>query len=274
MPRISDTAWKTWIRDPRHAVRFVLGVLLAANLAAAWFSFHTPGGSVEDLERELADKRRQLTLRLQAVERLKQQAARAAAAREAGDAFLAEYFLPRQHAYSLLEIELANAARRSGVRPRERNISFEPIEGSGTLGMLVINANFEGTYADLIELLSAIDRSRYLLILEQLQASPQQTGGTLAMTLKLNAFIRMEGPQETEEPELLTSAQSPAPQPAAAPPAIQPAPQPAALPAAVPAVRPQPPAPAVSEPRSGPMPQPPASRFFNRRRPPAGEEEQ
>jgi Tfp pilus assembly protein PilO len=274
MPRISDHRWKAWLRDPRHAVRLVLGVLLAANLAAAWFAFHTPGGSVEDLERELADKRRQLTLRLQAVERLKQQAARAASARESGEAFLSEYFLPRQHAYSLLEIELANAARRSGVRARERNISFEPIEGSDTLGVLVINANFEGTYADLIELLYAIDRSRRLLILEQLQASPQQTGGTLAMTLKLNAFIRMEGPQDADEPELLTAAPAELPQPAAAPPVAPPVVRPAAQPPASPAVKPVPQPAAVSEPRSGPMPQPPASRFFNRRRPPAGEEEQ
>lgn len=274
MPRISDHRWKAWLRDPRHAVRLVLGVLLAANLAAAWFAFHTPGGTVEDLERELADKRRQLTLRLQAVERLKQQAASAASARESGETFLREYFLPRQHAYSLLEIELANAARRSGVRARERNISFEPIEGSDTLGVLVINANFEGTYADLIELLYAIDRSRRLLILEQLQASPQQTGGTLAMTLKLNAFIRMEGPQDADEPELLTAAPAELPQPAAAPPVAPPVVRPAAQPPASPAVKPVPQPAAVSEPRSGPMPQPPASRFFNRRRPPAGEEEQ
>ena len=274
MPRNSDIRWKAWIREPRHAVRLGLALLLAANFAAVWFVFHPPGGSLEELERGLSSKRQQLAAHQLSIQRLKAQAEKTEAARASGEAFLREYFLPRQHAYSLLEIELANAARRSGVRARERNISFEPIEGSDTLGMLVINANFEGTYADLIELLSAIDRSRYLLILEQLQASPQQTGGTLAMTLKLNAFIRMEGPQEAEEPELLSSAQSPAPQPAAAPPAIQPAPQPAALPAAVPAVKPQPPAPAVSEPRSGPMPQPPASRFFNRRRPPAGEEEQ
>jgi len=272
MPRNIDPRWKAWLREPRHAVRLGLGVLLAANLAAAWFAFHTPGGTVEDLERELSDKRRQLAARLQAVERLKEQAAKAESARKAGEAFLNDYFLPRQHAYSLLEIELANAARRSGIRARERNISFEPIEGSDTLGTLIINAGFEGTYADLIEFLYAIDRSRRLIILEQLQASPQQAGGALAMTLKLNAFIRMEGPQEAEEPELVSAA--PAPQPAAAPPAA-----PAAKPANVPVsaatqIIPRPQPDSISEPRSGPMPQPPKSRFFNRPRPAPREEEQ
>lgn len=260
------------MRDPRHAVRLALGVLLAANLAAAWFVFHPPGGSVESLEEEIAAARRQLAARQQAVARLKAQVDRALAAREEGERFLRDYFLPRQHAYSLLEIELANAARRSGVRPKERTISYEPIEGSDTLGTLVINANFEGTYADLIELLSAIDRSKRLLILEQLQAAPQQSGATLAMTLKLNAFIRMEGPQEAEEPELISAA-APAPEsPAPAPPRVEP-PKPAAVPAAPPAPVQMAPA-AVSEPRSGPAPQPPKSRFFNRRRPLGGEEEQ
>lgn len=275
MPRISDHRWKAWLRDRRNAVRLILGVLLAANLAAAWFTFHTPGGTPEDLERELADKRSQLILRRQSIERIKDQAARTAAAREAGEAFLRAYFLPRQHAYSLLEIELANAARRSGVRPRERNTSFEPIEGSDTLGVLAINANFDGTYADLMELLHAIDRSRHLLILEQLQASPQQSGATLAMTLKLNAFIRMEGPQEAGELELLTSAPAAeAVQPASAPPVPAAAVQSASQPSAAPAGIPIPPPATVSEPRSGPMPQPPRSRFFNRPRPAAGEEEQ
>ncbi len=273
MPRNSDARWRAWLRDPRHAVRTVLGVLLLANLAAAWFVFHTPGGTVEELESELAGKRRQLLLRRQAAERLKAQAAKTQAARDAGETFLRDFFLPRQHAYSLLEIELANAARRSGVRPRERSISFEPIEGSETLGVLNINAGFEGTYADLIELLYALDRSKRLLILEQLQASPQQSGATLAMTLKLNAYIRMEGPQEADEPELISAA--PAPVAPAAAPASLPA-KPAAQPASsAPASTTPPPKPAVtSEPRSGPMPQPPTKRFFNRRRPQGGEEEQ
>jgi len=273
MPRNSDARWKAWLRDPRHAVRTALGVLLLANLAAAWFVFHTPGGTVEELERELADKRRQLLLRRQAVERLKAQVAKTQAAREAGETFLHDFFLPRRHAYSLLEIELANAARRSGVRPRERSISFEPIEGSETLGVLNINAGFEGTYADLIELLYTLDRSKRLLILEQLQASPQQSGATLAMTLKLNAYIRMEGPQEAEEPELISAAPAAvAPAAAPAPPSVKPAAQPAASAPEANSPRPQPAV--TSEPRSGPMPQPPKSRFFNRRRPQGGEEEQ
>lgn len=254
---------KSHTRDPRHAVRALLGVLLAANLAAAWFVFQTPGGTLEELESELAAKRKQLIAGQQAVGRLKTVVAQTEKARAAGDQFLNTYFLPRRHAYSMLEIDLANAARSAGIRAKERTNSFEPVEGSDTLGMLNVNANFEGTYADLIELVNALDRSKRLLIIEQLQATPQQGGTGLAVALKLNAFFRLEGPQEAGEDELVpVKAGAPeAPNPApAAPPALTPKPAAAvAKPAAQPPVQ-------VSEPRSGPTPIPPARRFFNNRK--------
>jgi hypothetical protein len=259
---------KSHTRDPRHLVRGILGLLLAANLAAAWFVFQTPGGTLEELESELAAKRKQLIAAQQAVARLKTAVSHTQKAREAGDQFLNAYFLPRKHAYSMLEIELANAARAAGIRAKERTNSFEPVEGSDTLGMLNINANFEGTYADLIELLNALDRSKRLLIIEQLQATPQQGGNALAIALKLNAFFRLEGPQEAGEEKLLAvAAPKEAPRPAPPAPAVQAArPAPAAQPAtAVPAQ--------VMEPRSGPAPAPPRSRFFNRKNRPQENEQ-
>lgn len=260
---------KSHTRDPRHLVRGVLGVLLAANLVAAWFVFQTPGGTLEELESELAARRKQLIAAQQAVARLKTVVSHTEKAREAGDQFLNAYFLPRRHAYSMLEIDLANAARSAGIKAKERTNSFEPVEGSDTLGMLNINANFEGTYADLIELVNALDRSKRLLIIEQLQATPQQGGNALAIALKLNAFFRLEGPQEAGEEDLITTlAPTPeAPKPAPVAPAVQ-----AAKPAA--AVKPATAVPAqVSEPRSGPPPAPPRSRFFNRKNRPQENEQ-
>lgn len=256
---------KSHTRDPRHAVRAALGTLLLANLVAAWFVLQTPGGTLEELESELAAKRKQLIAGQQSVARLKTVVAQTERARAAGDDFLNAYFLPRKHAYSMLEIDLANAARSAGIRAKERTNSFEPVEGSDTLGMLNVNANFEGSYADLIELVNELDRSKRLLIIEQLQATPQQGGNGLAVALKLNAFFRLEGPQEAAAQELIAApapaAAAPKPAPAAAPPA------PAVKPAAV--VKPAAPPPVqVSEPRSGPAPVPPRSRFFNRKNPP------
>lgn len=261
MPRNYSLDLRAHVRDPRHVVRGVLGFLLAANLIAAWFVFQTPGGTLAELESEVAAARSQLVARRQTIERLKKLVEKTEGARASGDNFLNAYFLPRKHAYSMLEVDLANATRTAGIKAKERSNSYEPIEGSDTLGMLNVNANFEGTYADLIELVNAIDRSKRLLIIEQLQAQPQQGSNTLAITLKLNAFFRLEGPQDAAEVALVEAAE-PAPAPAVVKPqpvAVKPPPAPVAKP-----VVQQPPQ--VSEPRSGPYPTPPARRTFPTRR--------
>lgn len=263
-------------REPQHVVRVVLGVLLGLNLIAAWFVFQTPGGTLEQLEMEMISQRRQLEGRQRSLERLKKVVQKAESGRAGGNEFEAEYFLPRRSAYSMLEVELAGMARGAGIKARERTYNYEPIEGSETLGMLNINSNFEGTYADLVELVNAIDRSKRLVILEQLQAQPQQGTNALAISVKLNAFFRMDGPEAPLEAEPVRTAQvaeaerveAPAAGAVAAPAKV--VAQPVTAPKTV--IR-QAPAQAVSEPRSGPPGAPPRRPTFPKRQA-RGEEEQ
>ncbi len=58
------------------------------------------------------------------------------------------------------------------------------MEGSDTLDMLQISANFEGTYPDLVHFINLLDKSNRLLIIESLNATPQQSGGRLNVMLK------------------------------------------------------------------------------------------
>lgn len=191
MPRSFNIDWRSMARDPRSMVRAVLGVLLLANLVAAWFVFQTPGGSLEQLERDVIATRKKLVARQQVLEQTKRNLAMAEKARDAGNQFLAGYFLDRQNAYSSIEIELGEAAKTAGVKPRERTFNEELVEGSNELGMLTLNANFEGNYADLIEFINLLDRSKRLLIIDSMTAQPQQSGGLL-INIKMNAFYRQE----------------------------------------------------------------------------------
>jgi Tfp pilus assembly protein PilO len=184
--------WRRLTREPKTAVRAVLGVLLLANLIAAWFVFETPGGSLDSLESEILAAQRTLAARQAALAGAERAAALAAKASESGGQFLNSYFLGRRTAYSTLLAELEDAAAKAGIKPRDRSYNYEPIEGSEDLGMLTITANYEGTYADLIQFVNAIDRSRRLLIIDQLAAQPQPQAGALAVNLKLNAFFREE----------------------------------------------------------------------------------
>lgn len=193
MPRSFNFDWRSVSRDPKSAVRAVLGVLLLANLVAAFFVFQPLGGSVESLEGDISQARRDLAAKQQALVRLRAIAGKSAVAREAGDKFMESYFLDRDSAYSTLETDLASAAKSSGVKARERSYAYEPIEGSDSLGMVTITANYEGTYADLVEFAYALDRAKRLLIIDSLAAQPQQGGGVLNITVKLNAFFRDGG---------------------------------------------------------------------------------
>lgn len=191
--------WRRVARDPKSAVRAVLGVLLLANLAAAWFVFQTPGGSLESLESDVLAAQRTLAARQAALEGAQRAVDLAAKANESGGQFLDVYFLARRTAYSTLLAELEEAAGKAGIKPRDRSYNYEPVEGSEDLGMLTINANYEGTYGDLIQFVNAIDRSRRLLIIDQLAAQPQAQAGGLVVNMKLNAFFREEAGEEGSE---------------------------------------------------------------------------
>lgn len=177
-------------RDPRAPVRAGLGGLLAANLIAAWFAFNPLGGSLEQLGGQAIALQQQIQARQRSVQKLKVTLEKMQKARQAGDNFEKTYFLGRQTAYSTLVSELGRAAKSAGVHEREKSYNVEPIEGSGNLALLTINANYEGSYADLVQFVNQIDRGERLLIVDALQAQPVQGGTGLSIVLKLNAILR------------------------------------------------------------------------------------
>ena len=109
------------------------------------------------------------------------------------DQFFEQYFLDRQSAFSTVLAELNGMADKTGIRlTGDNSTNFEPIEGSDNLAMMTVNGSYQGTYADLIEFVNAIDRSPRFLTIDRLQASPAQAPGTLSITMRLNVFVRGE----------------------------------------------------------------------------------
>ena len=176
-------------KDPRVVVRVVLGVLLAANIAAALVLFKPWGASPAELEQEMGQLRRQVRERQASVERLRTLVARAEKAREEGDAFMNEYFMNRRTASSTIVSELKEAANKAGVKQQDHTFVFEPIEGSDSLSMMTISGNYEGAYVDLLEFINLLDRSPRFLILDTLTAAQERTAGGLSMNFKMNALV-------------------------------------------------------------------------------------
>src|SRR5260370_5115444 len=192
MPR-NFSYWKGLVmRDSQLGLRVTLGILLAANLVAAWAVFRPVGGSAEELDQQLAQMRKQIQQKRIALKRTDMISSKMDQARQAGDSFFNSYFMSRKTASSTILLELRKAAKDSGMKPKGDAFTFEPIEGSDLLSMMTISANYEGTYGDLLQFVNRLDKSQRFLILENLQAAPQQGSGLLNVLIRLNTFVREE----------------------------------------------------------------------------------
>lgn len=178
------------IKDPRVAVRAVIGLLLVANLVAAVVALKPFGGSAEDLRRQQQELGRQIAQMQAHLAQARTLAGKAEQARTAGDRFLDEYTTDRRVASSTIYAELDRAARESGMKPRPLSMMTEPVEGSDTLYQWTVTAAYDGNYADVIKFVNILDKSPKFLIIESMTATPQQSGTTLTVTFKLDTFVR------------------------------------------------------------------------------------
>ncbi len=180
------------LKDPRILMRAIIGVLLAANLAAAIAAFKPFGGSADDLRREqqalaarLAQSQSRLAKSRLLVEKVQK-------ARSEESAFLNQYFTDSGATGATILSELNQAAREAGIKMGQATFNFEAIEGSDTLQELTTQVGFEGSYANLCKFVNLLDKSPRFMIIENLQAAApqQQNGQALNVTLKIDTFVR------------------------------------------------------------------------------------
>lgn len=193
MPRNSKSPAPAAISQTRELtrkIRIVLGTLLTLNLIALGLVVFPPGGSADDLERELSTLQSQLAQKRTLLDRSRLNVAAIEKARGEGDQFLDDYFLSRRAADAVLLNELSAAATRAQIKERDSAQTSEFIEGSDSLSMMTITANFEGTYHNLLNFIAELDRSPQFLIIESMSAAPQQGSSILTISMKIDAFIR------------------------------------------------------------------------------------
>ena len=179
--------------NPRAVIRLVLGVLLAANLVAGYFVIRPIGGSPQELREQAAGLRNQIGQQQAALDRTTSLSSKIESGRNEGDQFMSKYFLPRRTAYSTIMADLNDLAGQTKVTPKEGAYAIEPIEGSDTLEMMQLSVNYEATYPDLIRFVNLVDKADRLLVVESLNATPQQIGAKLNIMLKLDTFVREDG---------------------------------------------------------------------------------
>jgi Tfp pilus assembly protein PilO len=178
------------LKDPRVIMRAIIGTLLAANLVAAVMAFKPFGGSADDLRREQSDASRQLAQFQAHLANTRKLVGKVQLARREGDDFLAKYFSDRRTTYSTLFEELDKAEQAAGIKLRNDNLELNPIEGSDTLQMMSLTVAYDGDYASLEKFVNLLDKSPRFLIIESMQAAPQQNSQLLTVSLKLDAFVK------------------------------------------------------------------------------------
>jgi Tfp pilus assembly protein PilO len=216
MPRSFNLSALKW-KDPRVAMRAVLGVLLLANLVTAVIAFKPFGGGADDLRRDRNALRQQLAqLKIQ-VAKNRKLVEKLETARSQGDQFLSKYFTQRRVVTSTIQGELVQIAKDAGITYQPTTWNIEAIEGSDTLAMMTINAGCQGTYAALSKFVNLVDKSPRFLIIESMVAAPQQTGQVLNVTVKVDTFVKEEA-LGAPEPNAADAPGATAAPPAAAPP--------------------------------------------------------
>ena len=169
---------KVTVRDPRVLMRALIGVLVAANLAAAIVAFKPFGGSADDLRREQESLSRKLSQAQTRLQFSKHMTEKVQTARSQGDDFLTKYFMDEPTTSAEILNELTTSATTAGIKMGQAQFSREEIEGSDSMFMLSMTVGFEGTYANLTKFVNLLDKSpRFLIIENMTAAAPQQQGG-------------------------------------------------------------------------------------------------
>lgn len=186
--------WLTGANGRRRGVRFWLQVSGAAlallNAIALVLYLDPPGGSREELVEQSRQVRNEIAAARSRSQRLKMIAGKVVTGGSESADFESKFFLPKRAAYQDVIAEIQRMSAASGLKARDSVFTEEPIEGTADLSLLNITGNYEGSYDNLMRFLHEVDRSPMLLMLDTLQAAPQQHAGELSTSIRFQAVLR------------------------------------------------------------------------------------
>lgn len=186
----------TMAEGERRTAKFWLrltGALLAAlNGVALFFYLAPPGGSRAELNEQSLAVHNEIEAARARTVRLSNVAAKVTVGNSQSSEFETKYFLPKRVAYGAVLAEIQRMAKSAGLAERDAVYTEEPIEGTDDLDLLNCTANYEGSYNNLLKFLYEVDRSPMLLMLENLQAAPQQHAGQINTSIRFQAVIQEE----------------------------------------------------------------------------------
>ena len=177
-------------RGPRFWLQVGGMALALLNGIGLYFYLDPPGGSRAELTAEGAQVRREIAVTRGVAVRLRNVAEKVQLGSTESSDFETKYFLPKRVAYEAVIAEIQRMAQSSGLHERDAVYAEEPIEGTADLTLLTNTANYEGAYDNLMRFLYEVDKSPMLLMLDNLQASPQQKGGQISTSIRFQTIVQ------------------------------------------------------------------------------------
>ncbi|HZQ55326.1 MAG TPA: hypothetical protein VFB14_24220 [Bryobacteraceae bacterium] len=177
-------------------LKAIAGTLAVLNAAALFLYIFPPGGTRRQLAEESLQIRNRIAAARAQTVRLKTVSGKVQTGSAETSQFEGKYILPKRVAYEEVIAEIQRMAKAAGLQERDAVFTEEPIEGTADLSLLNITANYQGSYDNLMHFLHEADRSPMLLILDNVQAAPQQKGGQINTSIRFQAVIR-ENPSGT-----------------------------------------------------------------------------
>lgn len=188
--------WLTGTSNGQRGIRFWLqvtgGALALLNGVALFLYLAPPGGSREELMQESLQVRNQIAASRAKSTQLKTIAGKVQMGSGESAEFESRFFLPKRLAYEDVIAEIQRMSAASGLKERDSVFTEEPIEGTADLSLLNATGNYEGTYDNLMRFLHEVDRSPMLLMLDTMQAAPQQHAGQITTSIRFQAVVRDE----------------------------------------------------------------------------------
>ena len=173
------------LRQARRRIYVVLGVLLAADIAAAVVLLTPIAGSGAARQQEFDAVRRQFKQNMQVVIPPDQVQSRVDQARTQIDAFYKDRLAGGA---SALSTELGKLAAASGVRLN----SARYVELESDLPGLVhvrVDASISGDYVATVKFINAVERDKMFFIVDQVNLGEQQSG-TVRLAVGVETYVK------------------------------------------------------------------------------------
>jgi len=175
------------LRSARKRFTVVAIVLAVLDVAAVGVLLSPLGRSRSTREAEWAEARRELLAKRADAVPLRGMDKKLDLARQEIAAFYHDRF-PAQ--YSAVSSELGKVASANGVRISQ--IAYEPKAAEvPNLQQVVINANLDGDYLQVVKFINALERNRMFFMVDSLTLAQEQ-GGMVRLQLRLETYLRTE----------------------------------------------------------------------------------